>query len=118
MVNFLGAVANILLNVFLISSHGVYGAIISTLFSEMIVTVYLFYSIRQKLNVKQMMTFNLGKYLIGSAVMCASILFLDKIFTKNFISILLEVAMGLVIYITVLIVLKTDIVLKWRNFFD
>lgn len=115
---FLGAVVNILLNVVLIPFHGVYGAMISTIFSEMIVTIYLFYSIRKKLNVKQMMTFNLGKYLIGSAVMYASVSFLDKIFAKNFIAILLEVAVGIVIYITVLIVLKTDIVLKWRNFFD
>ncbi|MDN2451457.1 flippase [Leuconostoc sp. UCMA20149] len=113
----LGALSNVSLNVILISNFGVYGAIIATFVSELIVMVYLVYSIRKYLNVTAMLFSNFYKYAVGSFIMFGVTRTLSHILPATIVSVILEIFVGIATYFITLFLLKADILQNWRNFF-
>ncbi len=115
---FAGAISNIILNLLFIRNYGVYGAIISTLISELIVLAYLLFGIKNKLNVKKMLFSNIHKYLFSSLVMFLIIILVDIWLPKTICAVILEITLGIIVYIIALFFVKADILLKWEVFFD
>lgn len=113
----LGAISNVLLNVILISNFGVYGAIIATFVSELIVMIYLVYSIRKYLKVTTMIFSNFYTYAVGSSIMFGVTRTLSHILPATVVSVILEIFVGITTYYITLFLLKADILKNWRNFF-
>jgi len=118
MSTFSGAISNILLNLFFIPNYGVYGAIIATLISEMIVLIYLLFGIKNKLNIKKMLFSNVYKYLLSSISMFIIIIVIDTLLPETISSVIFEIVFGVLVYIIALFFVKADILLKWKHFFD
>lgn len=115
---FLGAITNIFLNITFIYLYGVYGAIIATLISELVVVLYLLISIRKELDIKRMLFSNIGKYLMGSIIMFVVVILMDDLLQKNLFAVGLEIGLGAIVYIVTLLIMRASILLKWRSFFD
>lgn len=114
----IGAVVNILMNIILIKEWGVYGAIVATLLSEIFVIMYLIYSVRNVFNIKTMIFSNFWKYALSAILMLIFILLIESLLASSVYAVMVEIALGVVIYLGFLICLKAKVLANWRNFFD
>ena len=114
----IGAVANILMNILLINIWGVYGAIIATLLSETLVVIYLIYSIRHIFSISSMIFSNFWKYIFSALFMLIFVLYIDNLLPSSVYAVMLEICSGLLVYLGILMCLKTKILVNWRSFFD
>lgn len=114
----IGAVANILMNILLINIWGVYGAIIATLLSETLVIIYLIYSIRHIFSIRSMIFSNFWKYIFSALLMLIFVLYIDNLLSSSVYAVMLEICLGLLVYLGILMCLKTKILVNWRSFFD
>lgn len=113
----LGAVANILLNIPLIYYWSSLGAVLATVLSEFIITLYQFISVRNE--VKFRLLFNgIHKYFIAGIVMYFIVFMTDRYFPSSWLYLFLEVLLGIVIYTIIIVFLKVDafkIIKKMKN---
>ncbi|MDV8931297.1 flippase [Leuconostoc citreum] len=114
----IGAIFNVGANVFLIPVFGVYGAIIATLLSEILVVTYLLYSVSKYLDIKKMLFSNSQKYILASLVMFLIVIELDSLLSDTLLSIAIEVLISAVIYIGLLIIFRANLVMDIKHFFD
>jgi len=84
----------------------------------LIVLAYLLFGIKNKLNVKKMLFSNIHKYLFSSLVMFLIIILVDIWLPKTICAVILEITLGIIVYIIALFFVKADILLKWEVFFD
>lgn len=110
----LGSVFNIILNIPLMKFWGLYGAMVSTVLSEVVVTGYQFWTIRNEVEFARMFT-NLWKYILGGIVMFIPIFWLDITLHTNVVSIAFEVVLGMLIYLVMMIILKPTILNKAKE---
>ena len=110
----LGSVFNIILNIPLMKFWGLYGAMVSTVLSEVVVTGYQFWTIRNEIEFARMFT-NLWKYILGGIVMFIPIFWLDITLHTSVISIAFEVVLGILIYLIMMIILKPTILNKAKE---
>lgn len=108
-----GAITNVMLNALLIFKLGALGAAIGTVISETVVTMTQFIFIRNEFNVKRIIFISKNN-IIAAILMFLIILMLDKLVIINFsitFKMLLEISIGISIYIVSLVVLKDKFIL-------
>ena len=109
----IGAIVNLILNIPLIIYLGTVGASIATVISEMSVTVYQIFIIHKQLNLHTLFS-DLSKYLIAGLVMFLIVFKISLLTPTSWIFILLEITVGIIIYVVLLIFLKAEIINKLK----
>ena len=113
----IGAVTNLIFNFIFIPTFASVGAAIGTIIAETTVTLVQICYIRKEFNIKQILSLSL-KYLISSIIMLLVIVILNIILLNNYsviIRMCIDVTLGVVTYITALIVLKDEFLYKLKN---
>ena len=109
----IGAIVNLILNIPLIIYLGTVGASIATVISEMSVTVYQLFIIHKQLNLHTLFS-DSSKYLIAGLVMFLIVFKISLLTPTSWIFILLEITVGIIIYVVLLIFLKAEIINKLK----
>ncbi|MBP2058102.1 O-antigen/teichoic acid export membrane protein [Lactobacillus colini] len=104
-----GAVVNIILNIPLIHTWGLYGAMWSTVISEISVTVYQLFVVRKMLSWKALFK-DSWKYFVSGLVMFAIVFAMNRKLTSSWLMMGLEVLVGIVVYCVMVIILRAEIV--------
>lgn len=95
----LGAIVNIILNILLIWKYNALGAAVATLFSEMIVSLYQTFSIRNMFPLKSIVKY-LIVFSLSGIVMFISVRLIANIIEIKIIALLLEIIVGAFVYIS------------------
>ena len=110
----IGAVLNILLNLVLIPSLGLPGAMIATVIAEASVTIYQFYILRNDFEVMRMIL-SCWKYFLSGAIMFGAVFYLNNLWKMNFHNLLFQILIGAIIYISLIILLKSSLYLEIKK---
>lgn len=110
----IGAVANFVMNLIMIPMYYSYGAAIASVFSELLITVIQFWYVRKELDIKSIISSSY-KYVLSSIIMLAALLLLNNHIASSFVGTCCMVALGFIIYIVVLIVLKDEMLKEFIN---
>lgn len=103
-----GAVANIILNLFLIEAYSANGAALASTISEFIVTAMQIYFIRNTIRRRDLFR-QMWKYIISGGVMFIVVFRINSLMKMNFGNLILQVLVGAVIYVIGLIITKAPI---------
>ena len=109
-----GTVFNFVLNYILISKFASIGASIATVLSQVIVDGMQFYAIRNDISFMEVLKYTY-KYLIASVIMFMACTLSQFIVASGIASIILQVVIGVIIYMGALILLKEDYVYYFIN---
>ena len=109
-----GTVFNFVLNYILISKFASVGASIATVLSQVIVDGMQFYAIRNDISFMEVLKYTY-KYLIASISMFIACSLSQFIVASGIASIILQVVIGVIIYMGALILLKEDYVYYFIN---
>ena len=104
-----GAVINFIMNMSLIWKFGAVGASIGTVIAEGTVTAIQLYFVRKDFNIKEILK-NSKNYLIASLVMFAVCLIIGRFIKYGISPLLFQVGIGALVYRTILIILKDELV--------
>ena len=104
-----GAVVNIILNIPLIRTWGLYGAMWSTVVSETSVTLYQLWAVRGLLSYRKLFS-NSWKYLVAGIVMFIPVFWMNQNLKDSWLMMGIEVIVGIIIYSTIVILLRAPIV--------
>lgn len=104
----LGAILNIIISVPLILWLGINGSMVATVLSELAVTLYQLWVVRHEVSFNQLFK-NVGKYLIAGSLMFIIVFTMNMRLTFNWKLLLLEIMVGIVVYIVLLFVLRPTI---------
>lgn len=105
----LGAVVNLILNIPLIKLFGLYGAMWSTVFSEIAVTAYQLFVVRKLLNYKKL--FNESwKYFLGGLIMFLIVFWMNQHLPNTWLMLGVEVLIGIVVYGIMMLVFRASII--------
>lgn len=105
----LGAVVNIIVNIPFIMLWGALGATVSTVLSELAVTGYQLYVLRNQIKYRCLFT-DTGKYLLAGFIMFIVVFVVDGKLNSSWTMLIIEVLVGIIIYAGLLIVMKAKIV--------
>lgn len=105
---FIGAIVNFVLNIILIPHINSLGTTIASVVAEFSVTIAQLYFLRKIINVKPIFK-TLYKPCIASIIMYLVINFLDIKLGVSIIFTLFEVSIGIIIYIVIMFILKSDV---------
>ena len=108
-----GAVVNIILNIPLIRTLGLYGAMWSTVISEISVTLYQLWAVRGLLSYRKLFS-NSWKYLISGIIMFISVFWMNQNLKDSLLMMGLEIIAGVIIYSLLIIILKAPILNQLR----
>lgn len=106
-----GAVINFCINYMLIPTMGAYGAIIGSVIAEASVTLIQYFSIRKKVNINFKNRSYLI-YLLTSLVMMVVVNLSGRILPANAFGSIIQVLIGVIIYVSVLVITKEEITVK------
>lgn len=112
----IGAVINLILNVPFIMMWGAIGAAVSTVISEASVTAYQILIIRDRINLKYLFR-GIWKYFFSAVIMFLAVYKLNTTLTFNIWSLILEVVIGVLIYMLGVIILKANILIQIKKIF-
>lgn len=110
----IGAIVNVIVNLFLIEAFGANGAAVSTLISEFLVAALQIYFIRNTIRRRQLFAVT-WKYLLSGLVMFIVVYRMNEIMQMNFANLTLQVIVGMMIYVLGIIMLKTPVVDQARD---
>lgn len=110
----LGALMNIVINVPLILWLGVYGAMIATMLSELTVTTYQLYKVRSSLLLRKLFA-NFFKYVFSGLLMFLPVYFLNITMKISTFSLIIQIMIGVLIYIGMLLILQPSIFGKLKK---
>lgn len=110
----IGAVVNIIMNFPLIHLWGLNGAMWSTVLSEISVTAYQLFVVRKSLDIRKMFAGS-WKYLLSGIVMFIPVFWLNTHMKASWLWMLVEVAVGVVIYAGLVYFLKAPIIDQAKN---
>lgn len=110
----LGAIVNLILNVPLIKYGGLYGAMWSTVISEISVTAYQLWSVRYLLSFKELFS-DSWKYLISGLLMFLPVFWMNQHLKASWLMLCLEIIVGALIYGIMVILLHANIVNEARE---
>lgn len=110
----IGAMANIICSIPLIFFAGAIGAMIATVISEFSVTLSMLLLVRKQLEIKKMFE-NFLKYLISSILMFLIVFFLDKQLPLSWLGILVEVSVGIIVWLLCMFAFKPTIIIKLKK---
>lgn len=109
-----GAIINFLVNILLIGKYGAIGASIGTVIAETCVTIAQFIFIRKEFDIKDIFKSSI-KYLISAIVMFVFCNIIQNLIDNDLYSIIIQVCVGGVIYITCLLILKDEFIYSILN---
>lgn len=101
----LGAVCNFLLNLLLIRYMGSYGAAVASLIAESVITLVMFYFVREYVSLRIVISVS-WKPLLSGVIMFVPCAFLGYKMQPTIINTMIVAVVGVVIYMGVLLVLK------------
>lgn len=104
-----GAVVNVILNVPLIHTWGLYGAMWSTVISEISVTLYQLWAVRGLLSYRKLFSSS-WKYLISGIIMFIPVFWMNRNLKDSWLMMGLEIIVGVIIYGVMVLLLKAPIV--------
>lgn len=107
----IGAVSNIVFNVFLISVWGADGAALATVGSEFLVTAAQMVMIRKTIS-RRKMFHEIWKYLLAGIVMFVVVERVSETIQMTIANLILQVLLGVFMYVVVLFVLRASILNK------
>lgn len=105
----LGAIVNIILNFPLITKWGLYGAMMSTVFSELIVTLYQLYCIKNIVELKILFSYS-TKYFISGIIMFIPVYIISLVMNNSITTIILELIVGMVVYSTLIVIFRKELI--------
>lgn len=105
-----GAVANLCISYFLISRYNSYGAVVSSLTAELLVTILYVYNSNGYLRLYILYKHGWKKMIAGGAMLIL-MMSIDKTIANNTLAVLCEFLMGGLIYCIILLVIKDTFVL-------
>lgn len=100
-----GAIVNIIINIPLILLWGALGATISTVLSELTVTSYQLYAIREQINYKELFE-NVPKLLLAGIFMYIIVKAVDLKTADTWPMLLMEVGIGIIVYLVALLIMR------------
>lgn len=114
----IGALSNIAFNYLLILKFGVYGTVYATLLSEGLVVSYLIFCIRKRLHIRKVFFFEFYKFILAGFAMTAVVYYLDLRLPATIFAIVIEILAGMLSYGLLLWLLRTNVVINIRSFFQ
>ena len=85
-----------------------------TVLSELSVTIYQLVVIRKQVNYKLLFD-DIFKYFIAGVLMFLTVLFWDRLMSDSWLSLVVEVIIGIVVYMICLLVLRAKILFKLKS---
>lgn len=104
----LGSLVNIVVNVPLILWLGTMGAVIGTILSESVVTLYQIYAIKDQLSLGELFSES-WKYCFSALIMFVAVKALEMTWPTSIVFLMIEVVIGMVVYFVVLLLLRPRI---------
>lgn len=104
-----GAIVNLILNIPLILYFGVLGAVISTVISELAVTIVQLYFVRRTLELRKLF-FDKWKYIISAICMFLIVRPMNTYFAGSILFFGIESVVGVLVYLIFLIILRAPII--------
>lgn len=105
----IGAVFNVIANLFLIKLYGANGAAIATSLSELLIATVQLQMIRTTIKRRKMFV-GLWKYLLSGLLMFIVVFRLSQIMKMTFVNLMLQVLLGALLYVACLLVVKAPII--------
>lgn len=113
----LGAVVNLILNVPLIRIWGLNGAMWSTVLSEISVTLYQMWAVRNLLSFKELFA-DSWKYFIAGLVMFVPVFWMNTHLNSSWLMMGIEIIVGIVVYGITILILRTSIIKEAKGLFE
>ena len=110
----IGAIINFLINMLLIGKYGAVGASIGTVIAEICVTSIQFIFIRKEFLIKDILKFS-AQYFVSAILMYIICSIIGKYINNNLYSIIIQVSIGVVVYIVCLLILKNEFIYSILN---
>lgn len=105
----IGAVVNFTFNLLLIFKFQSIGASVATVIAELAVTTTQFVLLRKEISVKDIIKISY-KYIIASIIMFLFSVAIGTLITNNLLSIICQIIISCIVYFTILLILKDQIV--------
>ena len=109
-----GAIINFTFNLILIRNYGAIGASIGTVMAELSVTIIQLYFVRKELKILDSLK-GMKNYFISSIIMLIVCLTARHFIYKNVLSAIIQVILGIIIYISCLLLLKDQFLFEMIN---
>ena len=109
-----GAIVNAILNLILINMFDALGAVIATVIAELTVTAVQIYYVKDDFNFKEIIK-SAKKYILSSLLMFLLCFIIGRFIQNNKISIIVQVLLGAITYVTSLLILKDKFVFDFLN---
>lgn len=106
-----GAVTNLIINLVFIHFFGVIGAVFATVISELVVTATQIYFVRRTIEIRKLFQ-ETWKYFIAAVLMFIIVYFMHTNMQGNFLNFMVQVIIGATIYLSILLLLKVNILKK------
>lgn len=110
----LGAIINLIANIPLILIYGAVGAAISTVLSESTVTIYQLFAIRNQISYSRLFKDTIKCFCAG-ILMFLIISCLDVVLTNSWSNLILEILLGIVLYVLFLFILRVQIIYQVKR---
>lgn len=107
----IGAISNVIFNIILIKFFKSTGAAIASVISEIVVCVVQYPYIKDIVNIKDILKISY-KYFISGIIMLISIFMLQNQLSVSILNTVIEIIVGMIIYIAILIVIKDEYLIK------
>jgi O-antigen/teichoic acid export membrane protein len=104
----MGAIINIVLNFILIPHYKALGTCIATVIAEFVVTLVQYISLKENIQKKNLIK-SIVKYVIAAAVMFIIVRLIGNYMGAKIITTIVQGAVGVIIYIVILVLLKEEI---------
>ena len=102
------AIFSIVVNIPLIMTWGLHGAMITTVLCEGLVTIYQLFTVRKELSVFKLFE-DVPKFLFAGIIMFILVFLINSNWNFNFITMVIEVFVGVVTYGVILVLLRPKI---------
>jgi len=110
----IGAILNIIINLMFIPLWGVIGAMIATILSELAVTLYQMYVLKDEFDILSQIK-GLFKYFISGLLMFLVVFMMNTKMKMSVASIILQIFIGSMIYLSMNMILKTNLFLEIKK---
>lgn len=110
----IGAVVNVIANLFLISLYSANGAAIATVISEFSVTAVQLFYIRGTIRRRKLFA-PIWRYLLSGLFMYLVVSRIDEIMSMTIINLILQVALGALVYVVCLFIMRAPIITQAKE---